>query len=42
VVRSVGNTGALAYLIPFVADLMIISASMELLEAASNSAAGQA
>jgi len=39
VVRSVGNTGALAYLIPFVADLMIISSSMALLEAARNSAA---
>ena len=39
VVRSVGNTGAVAYLIPFVADLMIVSASMALLEAARNSAA---
>ena len=38
VVRSVGNTGAVAYLIPFVADLMIVSASMVLLEAARNSA----
>lgn len=38
VVRSVGNTGAVAYLIPFVADLMIVSASMALLEAARNSA----
>ena len=38
VVRSVGNAGALAYLIPFVADLMIISASVALLEAARNSA----
>jgi hypothetical protein len=28
-----------AYLIPFVADLMIVSASMALLEAARNSAA---
>jgi Protein of unknown function (DUF2637) len=39
VVRAVGNTGAVAYLIPFVADLMIVSASMTLLEAARNSAA---
>jgi hypothetical protein len=39
VVRSVGNTGAVAYLIPFVADLMILSASMALLEAARNGAA---
>ena len=39
VVRSVGNTGAVAYLVPFVADLMIVSASMALLEAARNSAA---
>ena len=39
VVRSVGNSGAVAYLIPFVADLMIVSASMALLEAARNSAA---
>jgi hypothetical protein len=39
VVRAVGNTGAVAYLIPFVADLMIVSASMALLEAARNSAA---
>jgi hypothetical protein len=39
VVQSVGNTGAMAYLIPFVADLMIVSASMALLEAARNSAA---
>ena len=38
VVRAVGNTGAVAYLIPFVADLMIVSASMALLEAARNSA----
>jgi hypothetical protein len=34
VVRSTGSTGAVAYLIPFVADLMIITASMALLEAA--------
>lgn len=39
VVRAVGNTGAVAYLIPFVADLMIVSASMALLEAARNSTA---
>ena len=39
VVRAVGNTGAVAYLIPFVADLMIVSASMALLEAARNSVA---
>ena len=39
VVRAVGNTGAVAYLVPFVADLMIVSASMALLEAARNSAA---
>ncbi len=39
VVRSVGNTGPVAYLIPCVADLMIVSASMVLLEAARNSAA---
>jgi hypothetical protein len=38
VVRSVGNTGPAAYLIPCVADLMIVSASMALLEAARNSA----
>lgn len=34
VVRAVGNTGAVAYLIPLVALLMIVSASMALLEAA--------
>lgn len=39
VVRAVGNVGAVAYLVPFVADLMIVSASMALLEAARNSAA---
>jgi hypothetical protein len=33
------STRAVAYLIPFVADLMIVSASMALLEAARNSAA---
>ena len=37
--RSVGNTGLVAYLIPCVADVMIVSASMTLLEAARNSAA---
>jgi len=39
VVRAVGNTGPVAYLIPWMADLMIVSASMALLEAARNSAA---
>ena len=39
VVRAVGNTGAVAYLVPFVPDLMSVSASMALLEAARNSAA---
>lgn len=39
VVRAVGNTGAMAYLVPFVADLMIVSASMALLDAARNSTA---
>ena len=38
VVRAVGNTGAMAYLVPFVADLMIVSASMALLDAARNGA----
>ncbi len=36
VVRSTGSTGLVACLIPFVADLMIITASLALLEAARN------
>jgi len=36
VVRATGSTGAVAYLIPFVADLMLVSASMALLEASRN------
>lgn len=36
VVRGTGSTGLVAYLIPFVADLMIVTASLVLLEAARN------
>lgn len=38
VVHATGSTGAVAYLIPFVADLMIVTASLALLEAARNHA----
>lgn len=34
VVREVGNTGTVAYLVPFVPDLMIVTSSVTLLEAA--------
>lgn len=34
VVREVGNTGLVAYLVPFVPDLMIVTSSITLLEAA--------
>lgn len=36
VVRSVGNAGVIAFLIPVIPDLMIIAASMSLLEASAN------
>lgn len=38
VVRAAGNSGLVAYLVPFVADLMIATASLALLEAARNGA----
>jgi hypothetical protein len=38
VVHLTGSTGATAYLIPFVADLMILTASLALLDAIRNSA----
>lgn len=38
VVHATGSTGAVAYLVPLVADLMIVTSSMALLEAARNGA----
>lgn len=38
VVHATGSAGAVAYLIPFVADFMIVTASLALLEAARNRA----
>lgn len=36
VVHATGSTGTVAYLVPFVADFMIVTSSMALLEAARN------